>query len=39
MSLIIDIGEQNAIPHMILTSYWLLHLKIFAFMADKGSLQ
>jgi hypothetical protein len=38
MSLAIDIGEQNTIPHRILASYWLLHLKIFELMADKGSL-
>jgi hypothetical protein len=38
VSLTIDIGQQNAIPHMILASYWLLYLKFFELMADGGSL-
>jgi hypothetical protein len=38
LSLTIDIGEQNAIPHRILASYWLLRLKIFELMMDKASL-
>jgi hypothetical protein len=39
MSLRIDNGKSNAIPHKTPTSHWLFSLKIVESKADKGSLQ